>query len=154
MENRIGIQRDQRKSYIRLNSENNHIILFDGVCNLCNKIVKFIIKRDKIKRFKFASLQSEIGKFYLKKFELPNDKLDTFVYIRYKKSYTRSSAGLYVLKDLGGIWKLFFGFIIFPVFLRDFFYNLIAKSRYKIWGKKDSCMIPSQNISERFIDQN
>ena len=135
-----------------MNLENNYIILFDGVCNLCNKIVKFIIKRDKKARFKFASLQSEIGKFYLKKFNLPINKLDTVVYIRYGNPYTRSSAGLYVLKDLGGFWNLFFGLIIFPTSFRDLFYNLIAKSRYKIWGKKDSCIIPSQEISDRFID--
>ena len=137
-----------------MSSENNHIILYDGVCNLCNKIVKFIIKRDKKARFKFASLQSNIGKLYLKKFDLPINKLDTFVYIRHENPYTRSDAGLYVLKDLGGFWKLFFSLIILPRFFRDFFYNLIAKSRYKIWGKKDSCMIPAQNISKRFIDQN
>lgn len=134
-----------------MNLENNHIILFDGVCNLCNNSVKFIIKRDNKAKFKFASLQSDIGKNYIKNFDLPYNKPDTFVYIRNKKPYIRSSAGLFVLKDLGGIWKLFFALIIIPAFLRDFIYMLISKSRYKIWGKKDSCMIPTQDISDRFL---
>ena len=130
---------------------NEYIILFDGVCNLCNSIVKFIIKRDKKKRFKFASMQSETGVSLLKRNKLPHNTLDTFVYIRKSKPLTRSKAGLYVLNDLGRIWKTFFIFILLPPFIRDFFYNLIAGSRYKIWGKKDHCMIPSSDVSERFI---
>ena len=81
------------------------------------------------------------------------NELDTFIYIRYGNYYSRSTAGLFVLKDLGGIWKLFFGFIILPKFCRDLIYNMTAKSRYKIWGKKDSCMIPTPDILERFLDQ-
>jgi len=128
----------------------NHIILFDGFCNFCSGIVKYIIKHDKKGKFKFASLQSKLGENYLNHFELTNSSPDTFVYVRNNEVYIKSSAALYVLKDLGGCFKLFFVCIIFPKFFRDFFYNLIAKYRYKLWGKKDVCMIPDESVIERF----
>ena len=128
------------------------ILLFDGVCNLCNSIVQFTIKRDPEGKFKFASLQSESGQGLLKKFGLPRDDFDSFVYIKGDKYFLKSSAGLHVLKDLGGIWKLFYVFIIVPKTVRDLFYNIIAKSRYKIFGKRDSCMIPTPKMNERFLN--
>src|SRR5215207_4802716 len=97
-----------------------HILLFDGVCNLCNSIVQFTIKRDPNGKFKFASLQSESGQTLLIKFGLAADDFDSFVFINGDKYFLKSSAGLYVLKELGGIWKLFFVFIIIPRPIRDF----------------------------------
>jgi len=128
-----------------------HILLFDGVCNLCNSIVQFTIKRDQEEKFKFASLQSESGQALLKKFDLPTDDFDSFVFIKGEKYFLKSSAGLQVLKELGGVWKLFYGFIILPRPLRDFVYNIIAKTRYKIFGKRDTCMIPTLGLKQRFL---
>lgn len=119
---------------------NEHILLFDGVCNLCNKLVRFIIKRDQKTKFMFMSLQSVRGQSLLKQFGLPMDDFDSLVYIRDGKYYLKSSAILHILKELKGIWKLFFIFIIIPTFIRDFIYKIIAKTRYKIFGRQDSCI--------------
>lgn len=132
--------------------DENHILLFDGVCNLCNGIVLFTIKRDPKAKFKFASLQSKIGQSLLKKFGLPTDDFHSFVYINGDKCFLRSSAGLHVLKELGGFWKLSYGFIIIPKVIRDFIYNIIAKTRYKIFGKRDNCMIPTADLKHRFLE--
>jgi len=132
------------------NSSQNSI-LFDGVCNLCSNSVKFIIKRDKEALFKFAPLQSDIGIQLLRKYDVTTHGIDTFIYIRNEKALTRSTAALFVLKDLGGIWSCLFLFIVFPKFIRDFFYGLIAKSRYRIWGRTESCMIPDEAIMQRFL---
>lgn len=128
------------------------ILLFDGVCNLCNNLVQFIIKRDPKGKFKFASLQSESGQLLLKKFGLPTDDYDSFVFIKKDNFFLRSSAGLHVLKELGGVWKLFYLFIIFPEPLRDFVYTFIARKRYKIFGKQDTCLIPTPEIKQRFLN--
>lgn len=128
-----------------------HILLFDGVCNLCNDIVQFTIKRDPTAKFKFASLQSTSGQTLLKQFGLSTDDLESFVYINGDKYFLKSSAGLRVLKELGGVWKFFYVFIIIPKFIRDFFYNIIAKTRYKMFGKLDTCMVPTPEISKRFL---
>src|SRR4030095_4558218 len=103
------------------NSE-SHILLFDGVCNLCNRIVQFTIKRDPKGKFKFASLQSESGQALLKKFGLPTRDFHSFVFISGNKCFLKSSAGLHVLKELGGAWKLFYVLVIFPQTLREFIY--------------------------------
>ncbi len=127
------------------------IILFDGLCNLCNGSVNFIIKRNKLGIFKFASLQSEIGQSLLKQLCIANETIDSIVYINDDRYFLRSAAVLNVLKDLGGKWKLLYIFIITPKFLRDLIYNAIAKSRYKVFGKRESCMVPSENIRNRFL---
>lgn len=131
--------------------DKNQILLFDGVCNLCNGLVQFIIKRDPKARFKFAALQSEAGQATLKKYNLPMDDIDSFVYLRGDKIYLRSTAGLNVLKDLGGIWQLCYVLIVFPKSIRDFFYDGIAKSRYNIFGRTDSCMVPTPELQSRFL---
>ena len=129
---------------------NEKILLFDGICNLCNNLVLFIIKRDPESQFKFASLQSEMGKLLLKKYILESNNLNTVVYIKGEKYFLKSTAILNIIKDLGGYWKLFYAFILIPKFIRDFIYDLIAKSRYRIFGKKESCMIPNPEINQRF----
>jgi predicted DCC family thiol-disulfide oxidoreductase YuxK len=129
------------------------ILLFDGVCNLCNRVVLFVIKRDAGAKFRFAALQSEAGQRLLKKFKLPLNDFDSFVLIIGEKYYLRSTAGLHVFKELGGSWKLiYYLLIIFPVPLRDLVYRFVAKTRYRIFGRKDSCMIPSPGIKERFLE--
>lgn len=132
------------------NSEET-ILLFDGVCNLCNGLVRFIIKRDKTGIFKFASLQSETGRQILGQFGLAKGTLNTFVLIEENHFFIKSTAILKTLRRLGGFWKSFYVFIWIPRFLRDFMYDLIAKSRYKIFGKKDECMIPTPELMSRFL---
>jgi predicted DCC family thiol-disulfide oxidoreductase YuxK len=129
----------------------DNIILFDGVCNLCNRSVQFIIKRDKKKLFRFASLQGETGQEILRRFGLPADDLNSFIFLENDKIYTRSTGALRMLKALGGGWKLLYGFIIVPRFIRDAVYNWIARNRYKWYGKKDECMIPTPALKERFL---
>lgn len=129
----------------------DRIILFDGLCNLCNSSVQFIIKHDKLGIFKFASLQSESGKALLKKYNLLSSNIDSIVFIRDNRYYLKSTAVLYILKDLRGGWKFLFGFIAIPRVILDFFYDLIAKSRYKLFGRRDSCMVPDERIKDRFL---
>ena len=131
-------QEKRKQTWTMINNKN--ILLFDGVCNLCSRLVNFIIKRDKKAKFLFLSLQSAGGQSLLKKIGLPTDDFDSVVYIRSDKYFLKSSAILHILKEMGGIWKLFFIFIIVPNFIRDFIYKIIAKTRYKIFGRQDSCM--------------
>jgi predicted DCC family thiol-disulfide oxidoreductase YuxK len=134
-----------------MNPNESCIILFDGVCNLCNSGVQFLLRRDAGKKFKFASLQSETGQELLNKAGLTADIPDSFVLIRGEDYFLKSTAGLHVLKELGGAWKLLFIFIILPRPVRDFVYDAIAKSRYKLFGKSDTCMIPTPDMSSRFL---
>ena len=128
------------------------VILFDGVCNYCNSIVNFIIRQDKEKKFVFAPLQSNAGKQILDKHNLPRTDFDSFVLIDDNKPYLRSSASLQVFKKLPWYWKWTQIFWIVPPFLRDAVYNVIARNRYKWFGKKESCMIPTPEIKMRFLD--
>ena len=126
------------------------VLLFDGYCNLCNGVVQFVMRADKKKKFKFAALQSESGQTLLKRFDLPAGNLKTFVLVAGQRYYTRSEAGLLVFKELGGFWKLLYLFIFIPGPLRDFVYNIIARYRYKIFGRRELCMVPTAEIEERF----
>lgn len=128
------------------------IVLFDGVCNLCNSSVQFIIKHDKKKQFRFASLQGNYGQSFLKKYNLPVDNFNSFILQEDDKVYTRSTGALRMLKELGGVWSLFYGFIIIPKFIRDGVYNWVAKNRYRWFGKREECMIPTPDLKERFLD--
>ena len=119
------------------------ILLFDGVCNLCDSLVGFVIRHDMSKTILFSSLQSDTGKSLLSAYGLPAGYIKSVVYIKENKYFTRSSAVLNILKDIGGGWSLFYGLIIVPVFMRDFLYNVIAGSRYRIFGKKVSCLTPA-----------
>jgi predicted DCC family thiol-disulfide oxidoreductase YuxK len=130
------------------------IVLFDGVCNLCNHLVIFIIQRDPNARFRFAALQSMEGQKLLKETKLLPANANSVVYIRNGKYLFRSSAILHILLDLGGVWKLFYAFIILPPFIRNFVYMIIASTRYKIFGKRDVCMVPTSEIKERFYNYN
>lgn len=127
------------------------ILLFDGVCNLCNGLVRFIIRRDRIARIKFAPLQSQAGQSIIQRFDISGKEINTVVYITGGKHFLKSSAILHLLKDLGNGWRLFYVFIIVPEFLRNFLYNLIARHRYTIFGKKDICMVPKPDIKGRFL---
>jgi len=125
-----------------------NLILFDGQCKLCNYSVLFIIKRDKKAIFKFASLQSEVGRVILNQFGIDPMKVDSIVYIKENNYFLRSSAILNILKDLGGKWRLFFALIIIPRFIRDAIYNIIANSRYRLFGKQNRCVVSDDEISD------
>ncbi|MEP1031934.1 DUF393 domain-containing protein [Ekhidna sp.] len=128
------------------------VILFDGVCNLCNSSIQFIIKRDKKNRFLFASLQSAYAKKYLTADLIKEDQLQSLVLIEGGSIKIKSSAALTISKSLSGLWPLLYVYIIIPRFIRDWFYDLIAKNRYKWFGKRDHCMIPTSELKSRFID--
>lgn len=134
-----------------MGNNNSRIILFDGVCNLCNGFVQFIIKRDPKAKFKFASLQSPEGLSLLNKLGLPTTGFDSLVYINGDNYLIKSNAGLAILKELEGFWSLFHVVKVIPKFIRDFFYNIISKTRYKIFGKRTSCMIPTPEMKQRFL---
>ena len=125
------------------------IVLFDGVCNLCNASVRFIIRRDKKQKFRFASLQSEVAKKLIG--NITGDALKTIVLVKGAKIYSRSNAALEIARELDGPWSMFYVLKIVPVLLRDFIYNLISRNRYKWFGKTDGCPLPSPAMSTRFI---
>lgn len=141
------------------------LIFFDGICNLCNHSVQFIIKRDQHDYFRFAALQSEAAKAQLRALDIAEEntnssfangeltapRLDTIVLLENGKTYDRSTAALRIARRLSGLWPLLYGFIIIPAFIRDFFYQLISKNRYRIWGKQESCMVPSAALKAKFL---
>jgi len=127
-------------------------IYFDGVCNLCNRSVQFIIKRDKRRKFRFASLQGKAGQAMLAHYSLPQNEINSFILVEDEKVYSRSTAALRTVKLMGGPWKLLYGLIILPRFIRDPVYNWIARNRYKWFGRMEACMIPSPSLRDRFLD--
>ena len=135
-----------------MNKQLTHsIILFDGVCNLCNGAVNFVIKRDTGNVFKFTPLQEKQGALLLKTHAIDIQKLDSIVLIENGNVYTKSSAALRIAKKLSGPWPLFFVLLIIPSFIRDGVYDFIAKNRYKWFGKKEQCMIPTLGLKEKFL---
>ena len=130
------------------------IILFDGVCNFCNGSVNFIIDRDPQAYFKFAPLQSEVGEKLLKENGVDKIETDSVVLIEDGKVYTRTTAALRIARKLSGYWSYFYHFNIVPPPLRDVFYDLFAKYRYKMFGKQDACRLPTPEIRARFLATN
>ncbi|PKG25640.1 thiol-disulfide oxidoreductase DCC family protein [Niallia nealsonii] len=126
------------------------IILFDGVCNLCNQSVQFIIKRDPKGYFTFTSIQGETGQKLLQKYQISNN-LDSLLLIEDNNYYTKSAAALQICKHLNGFWKYLIIFKIVPPFIRNSVYDIVAKNRYKWFGKRDSCMLPTPENKNRFI---
>ena len=132
-------------------TEGKKILLFDGVCNLCNATVQFVIKRDHGNQFLFGSLQGLAGQDLMKKFGLPTNDLNSFILVENDKAYTESTGILRTLKFLGNGWNLLYGFIIVPKFIRDFVYKIIAKNRYRWFGKREECMVPRPEWTEKFL---
>jgi predicted DCC family thiol-disulfide oxidoreductase YuxK len=132
--------------------QNKKIILFDGVCNLCNSSVQYVIKHDKKDIFRFVALQSELGQEILKHIGINTKHIDSIVlYIPGVAYYYKSAAALEIAKDLGGVFTLGTIFKIIPSKLRDVLYDYIAKNRYKWYGKQDSCMIPTPELKNKFL---
>lgn len=127
------------------------VILFDGVCNLCNASVLFIIARDPHARFRFASLQSAFGQEQLLKFGLSVSELNSVMLIRNGVLYQKSNAALEIARHLRGLWPILYAFKIIPRFIRNAVYDWIARNRYRWYGKKDECMIPTPELKARFI---
>lgn len=127
------------------------VILFDGVCNFCNFWVNFIIDRDRNDHFRFASLQSEYGQEVLRKLGLSQDDFDTFILLDGQDHYIKSTAGLMVAKKLGGGLSLLYPLILVPAFFRDAVYSLIARNRYKFFGREEACRIPTPEMRRKFI---
>lgn len=128
------------------------VILFDGVCNLCNNAVQFVIKHDKAGKFKFAALQSDYAKQALANLPFDLSSLSSIVLIDRGEIYTKSTAALKIAKYLSSGLSLLHLFIIFPKFLRDGVYDIIAKNRYKWFGQQDSCMVPTPDLKSRFLN--
>lgn len=127
-----------------------NLILFDGVCNFCDSSVNFIIKKDKKRMFRYCALEKPRGQLLVKKHRLEN--IDSIILIKDDKAYSKSTAILKIAKVLGGPIGLLYVFIIIPTPIRDFIYEFIAKHRYKWFGKKDQCMIPSIETRSLFIE--
>ena len=128
------------------------VILFDGVCNFCIRSVNFVIKRDKKKMIQFSPLQSATGQQLLQSYNLPLNKMESFVFIEKGKAYKRSTAALRVCRHLNALWPLCYGLIIVPKFIRDGIYDWIARNRYKWFGVREQCMIPTNEIKEKFLN--
>lgn len=128
------------------------IILFDGVCNLCNGAINFIIKHDPKGIFKFASLQGETGKKLLAQHNIDPQETDSIVLIDNDQVSVKSSAALRIAKNLNQGYPFLFGFMIIPTFIRNGVYDFIAANRYKWFGKKESCMLPTPELRSRFLD--
>lgn len=126
------------------------ILFFDGVCNLCNAAVTFVIERDTKAHFLFASLQSEMGRNVLKQLGRSPEQFDSFILWENGRFYERSTAALRVARHLSGGWPLLYGFMIVPKPLRDAAYSFIARNRYRWFGKRDACMIPTPELKARF----
>lgn len=131
----------------------DRIVLFDGVCNFCNASVNFIIDRDPESQFRFAPLQSDVAKELLQKhgMKVPEGDPDTIVLVDGEHAYERSGAALRIARRLTSPWKIMFAFIIVPWFLRDLAYVIIAKNRYRLFGKSDTCRVPTPDVRARFL---
>ncbi|PCJ82413.1 MAG: thiol-disulfide oxidoreductase [Flavobacteriales bacterium] len=128
------------------------IVLFDGVCNFCNSTISFMIKRDKKKIFRYTPLQSKIAQHLLKKHNLLDEGIDSIIYIKNGEAFVKSSAALLMCKQLSGLWPVFYSLIVIPRVIRDFFYDIIARNRYRWFGKRDACMVPTAEVKELFLE--
>ncbi len=129
----------------------NPIVFFDGVCNLCNQSVQFIIRHDPKQYFKFAALQSAFAKEILKPYHIDTTAFQSIVYLEGNKVYQNSDAVLHIARHLNKGYKFLYIFRFVPRFIRDALYKFIAKNRYKWMGKKEACMIPTPALKERFL---
>ncbi len=132
-------------------NQSKSIIFFDGVCNLCNSSIDFIIQRDKNNRFLVGALQDDFSRKILSKYSVKPDYLDSLVLLENDQIFYRSTAALKIARHLSGLWPLFYGFIILPSWLRDPIYDWIGKNRYRWFGKKNTCRIPTPEEAARFL---
>ncbi len=129
-----------------------HIVIFDGVCKFCCGAVNFIIRRDPNALFAFTPMQSESGKRLIEQHNATMVGVDTFLLIKNGQCYERTDAALEISRDLTGLWFLFRIFQVLPRSFRDYFYNLLARNRYKLFGRLNECVIPAPEVRSRFIE--
>jgi predicted DCC family thiol-disulfide oxidoreductase YuxK len=134
------------------NTEVDNVVFFDGVCNLCNASVNFLIARDPKAKFRFSSLQSEFSQGFLPFYGVNPAVVDSIAFFSEGRLYRRSRAALEIAKRMRNAWPICYVFIIIPGFLRDAIYNWIARNRYKWFGKEDACSIPTPDLKARFLD--
>jgi predicted DCC family thiol-disulfide oxidoreductase YuxK len=139
-------------SYRDIVADPRPVVLFDGLCTVCDASVQAILKRDTEGVFRFASLQGEFGREVLKRNGLPADELQTLILLEDGKTLFRSTAVLRILRRLGGFWRLSYALRFIPVALRDSAYRLFARNRHKFFGRKETCRIPTAEVRSRFID--
>lgn len=133
--------------------KNKKIILFDGVCNLCDSAVQFIIKHDKNDVFRFISLQSELGQEITAYLGIDSRNLDSIILYQPGYAYYHKSQAVFeIAKELGGIYSLISVFSFLPISITDYMYDYIAKNRYKWYGKKESCLIPTKELQSKFLE--
>ncbi|MFN8671185.1 MAG: DUF393 domain-containing protein [Candidatus Sericytochromatia bacterium] len=135
-----------------INIKDRNILLFDGECNFCNSSVNFIIDNNPNKDILFSSLQSNFGQNILEKYNLPKQNFNTLVFIEKEVCYIKSRAVFKIAKYLNKKYKYLSYFGVLPVFFTDIFYDIIAKNRYKLMGKNNSCRMPTKELKERFIN--
>ena len=128
------------------------VIYFDGVCALCNGLVDFVIRRDRRRRYRYATLQSERGQRLLRSMQLPTDELETFILHEKGKGCVRSTAALRIFKSLPHLWPLLYLFIVVPRPLRDAVYGWIGKRRYRFFGRRAACRLPSEEERHLFLE--
>ena len=128
------------------------ILLFDGVCNLCNASVLFVIRRDKKKEIKYAAIQSKQGKMLLQQYHIEEAYLGSLIFIEDGKVYLKSTGALRLSKYLKGLWPVLYLFIFVPPFIRNAVYDFVAKNRYQWFGKKETCMVPTVELKSLFLD--
>jgi len=127
------------------------IIIFDGVCNLCEYSVQFIVKHDRQARFRFVSAQSESGKVLQRTYGVDTLRDGTVILLKDDQVYVKSDAAVKIAKDLDGLWSILYIFNFIPRPVRDFIYSKISKNRYRWFGKKNECLLPDSSIKERFL---
>lgn len=129
------------------------VIFFDGVCNLCNSTVQYIIKHDKKDCFRFATLQGEFGQKFIAERNIDTSKVDSIILVEPNIAYyTKAAAALKIGRSFGGLWQLLWIFEQLPNWFNNMFYDYIARNRYRWYGKKDACMIPTPELKAKFLD--
>jgi predicted DCC family thiol-disulfide oxidoreductase YuxK len=134
-----------------MNEKKHDLILFDGVCNFCNNAINLVISRDKKDHFRFAPLQSVHGEKALSQLKQEDINADSIVLVQGDKLFIKSTAALRISRKMSGAWPLMYGFIIVPRFIRDWVYDYVAANRYKWWGKKEMCMVPTPELRKKFL---
>lgn len=129
-----------------------YVVIFDGVCNLCNGTVRFIIARDPERRFRFAPMQSDAARALIDRHYAPVTELDTFLVIKDDACLVRSDAALAVARELTWPWPLLGALAVVPKGFRDYLYGVLARRRYKLFGRRDECIVPAESVRDRFLD--
>ena len=127
------------------------VVLYDGTCGLCDRSVQLILRHDRRGRFRFAALQSDVGRALLERHGLPVDALDTVVLVEDGRAFVKSSAALGIARWMDAPWPALRVLAVIPRAVRDFFYDRLAKNRYRIFGRVDACMLPPPEVRARFL---